>query len=424
MHKEYENDLKNVVKETIKVLNKKNVPITPNNYAKEFVRQVVVINNNIEGLDEIKELNETIQKAIKTYKLDNNIRTYYDLSKELLEQTKNFSNLDYLISNLNECLAPSIDEAVTDKLKDFIDVMKKRPAEILDIRNINKLKSISQERISLDRDIVKRKAIDINKLTQLMIKYFNKSLLQSGNSLEEVNSIKTELDALELSSASKRELIQFQSKIVDSIYNLGYTLEANQEEIKQSRTKFLVMQEQIEKLQNDLEKERKESNVDFLTGLLNRRAYGFEIEKIEKQYQIFGTKYAIVFLDIDRFKSINDNHGHDCGDTILKTFAKLLSALMRAGDLIVRYGGEEFVAIVMYNEQEEVKKYAQRIKRIIKENSFVHEDMKFKVTFSGGIAYRERYEKYEDALLRADELMYKAKNTGRDKIVFDDNIEV
>ncbi len=411
-----------VVKATIQVLNKQNVPVTPNRYAKEFVRQSASIKDD---LQELIELENAIKSSVKTYNFKNqDITTYHELAQEIIEHTRNFNNLNFLAASLKECLAPSIDDAINERLEEFLEIIEKKPVELLEARNIEKLKSISKQRILLDKDIVKRKAVDIGKLTQLMVKYFNKSLLQSGNSLEEINNIKSELDDLELSTASKRELMQFQSKLIDSIYNLGYTLEATQEEIKQNRTKFLVMQEHIEKLQKDLDKERKESNVDFLTGLLNRRAYGFEIEKIEKQFQIFGNKYAIAFLDIDRFKSINDNHGHDCGDTILKTFAKLLSALMRAGDLIVRYGGEEFVAIVMYNEKDEIKKYAQRIKRIIKENSFVHGDLKFKVTFSGGIACRENFDNYEDALLRADELMYEAKNSGRDKIKFDDNEEV
>ncbi len=417
-------NLIDIVKSTLKTLQKQNISVTPNHYAKEFSRQSTKSRDKI---GELKELDAFTEDVFRAYNIKNKkIDTYYELSKELikLNKIKKLTNLDYFVSSLEELISPSINHKIEEKIKKLVDKIKESPDDILEKRTIDKLKIISKERIELDRQVIKDKTSDIVKLTQLMAKYFDRSLIQSGNSLQEINKIKKELDELELSSTSRRELLLLQNKLIDTIYELGHNLKSSQDELIENQSKFAKMQEHIEKLQQDLLNVKKQNNIDFLTGVLNRRAYDIEIEKLENQYQIFNNKYAIVFIDIDNFKIINDNHGHECGDTILRTFANLLNALTREGDIIVRYGGEEFVSIIIYDDMEEVKKYAQRIKKIIEENNFVYKELKFKITFSAGVTFREKYECYHSAVNQADDLMYKAKKTGREKIIFDDGFEI
>jgi diguanylate cyclase len=410
-----------IIKSTLRTLQKQNISATPNNYAKEFSRQASTSRNDIL---EFKELDTIAEEVFKTYNIKNKkIDTYYELTKELIKLKKH-GNVNYFISSLEELISPSINHTIDEKIKKLVDKIKESPDDIFERRTIDKLKIISKERIELDRQVIKDKTADVVKLTQLMAKYFDRSLIQSGNSIQEINKIKKELDELELSSTSRRELILLQNKLIDTIYELGHNLKTSQDELIENQTKFATMQEHIEKLQHDLQSVKKQNNIDFLTGVLNRRAYDIEIEKLENQYQIFNNKYAIVFIDIDHFKIINDNHGHECGDTILKTFANLLNALTREGDIIVRYGGEEFVSIIIYDDLEEVKKYAYRIKKIIEENNFIYNDLKFKITFSAGVSIREKYDCYHTAVNNADDLMYKAKRTGRAKIIFDDGFEI
>ncbi len=417
-------NLLDIVKATLRTLQKQNISATPNHYAKEFSRQA---SKSRDKIGELKELDTLANEVFTAHHIKNKkVDTYYELTKELikLSKVKKLSNLDYFISSLEELISPSIDHKIDEKIKKIVSQIKNSPDDILEKRTIDKLKVISKERIELDRQVIKDKTADIVKLTQLMAKYFDRSLIQSGNSLQEINKIKKELDELELSSTSRRELLLLQNKLIDTIYELGHNLKSSQEELIENQSKFATMQDHIEKLQQDLHNVKKQNNIDFLTGVLNRRAYDVEIEKLENQYQIFNNKYAIIFIDIDNFKIINDNHGHECGDTILKTFANLLNALTREGDIIVRYGGEEFVSIIIYDDIEEVKKYAYRIKKIIEENNFVYKDLKFKITFSAGVAYREKYDCYHTSVNNADDLMYKAKKAGREKIIFDDGFEI
>lgn len=163
----------------------------------------------------------------------------------------------------------------------------------------------------------------------------------------------------------------------------------------------------------------KEKDIDFLTGIYNRRAFSVQVDKIENEYEIFKSKYAVVFYDIDHFKTINDNYGHDCGDTILTTFASILKKLTREEDVVCRYGGEEFISLVHYTNDEEIVNYLKRVKNIISSNKFVHKDIKLKIKFSAGVVYRNKYPTYEDAMTQADLLLNKAKHEGRNKIIID-----
>ncbi|WP_419770171.1 MAG: GGDEF domain-containing protein [Candidatus Marinarcus sp.] len=415
-------NLLDIIKSTLRALRQKNMYATPNAYAKEFSNQAKEFKSQI---SEFKELEEILKKLYTKYPTlqHKKIDTFYELSKELLKAEKKSPNydLEYFLENLAEMIAPSINHQIDSEIKKTIKTIKTNPIHISSKEIVDKLKDISHQRIKLDRKVIKDKTEDIVKLTKLMGKYFDKALIESGNSLSEINKIKSELDELHLSSTSKRELFLLQNSLVDTIYELGHNLRNSQEQLVENKTQFSQMQEYIIKLQTDLSEIKKENNIDFLTGVLNRRAYDTEIEKIESQYELFSNNYAIVFIDIDHFKSINDTHGHSCGDVILKTFASMLNVLTRDGDLVVRYGGEEFVSLIKYDHVDDVKKYAKRIKKVIEENNFIFNDLKFKIKFSAGVAYREKYTTYDEAVKVADNLMYEAKKTGREKIIFDDN---
>ena len=179
------------------------------------------------------------------------------------------------------------------------------------------------------------------------------------------------------------------------------------------------MYEQIEELQVCLNKAEEEKSIDFLTGVLTRRAFDVETARIETNFKTFGSNYAMIFFDIDHFKKVNDTYGHACGDFVLKTFASILNKLTRNEDIIVRYGGEEFVSMVHYKDKSEIINYVIRVKNIITNNKFVYNDIKLKVAFCAGVTFRNNYITFEDALIKSDELLYEAKHSGRNKIIFD-----
>lgn len=158
---------------------------------------------------------------------------------------------------------------------------------------------------------------------------------------------------------------------------------------------------------------------DPLTGLLNRVALERHTEQIESQEPRPST--AVVLLDLDKFKQINDTYGHSVGDQVLRVFAGMLKSESNKNEMICRYGGEEFLVIIVNITKKEVLAEAERI-RLITEKLELHtlEGMPFHISVSQGISMLRPEEKIKDAIRRADERLYMAKRKGRNCVVATD----
>lgn len=345
------------------------------------------------------------------------------ISEEMLNNTKSqLQNIEILkfITYLPELLKPSIDQSIYHKIEEVIFDLMKTPEKLDDDSMINKLLNITNERVDLDRAALKEKSEDTKKIILLLIKEYEKSLVVSSNSDDKLNDIKNDLESLHISTQSTRELKILHAKISDIIFDLQSNISDSREELVKGREKCTKLETNIKKLQDDLEKLKIEKDIDFLTGVLNRRGYTSVILKVENRFITFNSKYAIVFIDIDDFKDINDTYGHDCGDVVLKTFSTLLKKLLREEDIICRYGGEEFVTLINYTDEEEVSSFIKRIKAIVNSHKFIYtKDIKIKVNFSAGVSFRANYNSYEDAMKYADILLYKAKHEGKNRVIFD-----
>jgi diguanylate cyclase (GGDEF)-like protein len=415
------NALKQIIKDTLITLQNDKLDVTPENYFKEFKKQSEL---NCLEVDEIKLFNKLLtlltNNEINSVK---SIESFNDLSLILIKRVEE-NNLKKLLVPLSDLLSPSIDFSIEGEIEVFINNLSSNPNKLFSRSTITGLKELSKKRISLDRKVLRKKTDDIVKLTTLMGKYFDKSLIGSSSTTDEISKIKDELTTLNISTSSYRELSILQTKLIDTVYNIENSMLKNNKELNKSKKDFQKLHEEIKKLETELSLAKEEKNTDFLTGVLNRRAYEKETEKIEKKYSIFKTKYAVVFYDIDFFKSINDNYGHICGDHVLKSFAAILKGLTRQEDVISRYGGEEFIALINYEKEEEVIKYLKRVKNIIKNNSIVYQEIKINVKFSAGVSFRNTHNSFTETKKQADELLYKAKNSGRDKIIIDNGIEL
>ena len=142
--------------------------------------------------------------------------------------------------------------------------------------------------------------------------------------------------------------------MINTIYKLEESLLENNRILSSNIDRFKQINKQIEQLERELQITKEENLYDFLTSVLNRRAYEVEAKKNRKTVFIFETNFALYFFDIDHFKKINDKYGHACGDEILKSFAKILKELIRKEDIVARYGGEEFVALINFRDKIEL----------------------------------------------------------------------
>jgi two-component system cell cycle response regulator len=159
---------------------------------------------------------------------------------------------------------------------------------------------------------------------------------------------------------------------------------------------------------------------DGLTGLHNRRYMESHLVTLAEQASLRGKPLALMMLDIDFFKSINDSYGHDAGDDVLREFAVRIRKSIRGIDLACRYGGEEFVIVMPETDLHVASIVAERLRRSIAGEPFaVHKGARqIDVTISIGLSILERKgEPVADVLKRADIALYRAKHDGRNRVV-------
>ena len=146
-----------------------------------------------------------------------------------------------------------------------------------------------------------------------------------------------------------------------------------------------------------------------MTGIANRRV-------AERRLQVFAAghrRYAIMMIDIDHFKLVNDHHGHDMGDRILQRVAEILTARMRPQDTVARWGGEEFLVIAESVTRDEAAIIAESLRSLVELGT----QEVLSTTISIGVVHSNVGRGTEQMLKRADEALYAAKNSGRNRAI-------
>jgi diguanylate cyclase len=172
-------------------------------------------------------------------------------------------------------------------------------------------------------------------------------------------------------------------------------------------------------LQNDLEEIRKEALTDGLTGLSNRKAFDSELERIASESRASGHPFCLMMLDIDHFKTFNDNFGHQIGDQVLKLVAKTMHEGIKGKDFAARYGGEEFVILLPQTPLKAALTVADALRRAVASKDVVNRstgESLGRITLSVGAAEYFGGEDLEGLIERADSALYTAKHNGRNQI--------
>lgn len=184
--------------------------------------------------------------------------------------------------------------------------------------------------------------------------------------------------------------------------------------LEQANAQLRAQLLEIESMQNLL---RQQAIRDPLTGLFNRRYLEETLQRELSQNQRDKKPMALILIDIDHFKEINDVHGHACGDAILRALGDLLLRKSRAGDAACRYGGEEFVVVLSGTTLETAVQRAEQWRAEFAGMSFPFQDTEVRAGFSAGIALFPQHGSSEDALLKAaDRALYAAKAAGRNNV--------
>jgi diguanylate cyclase (GGDEF)-like protein len=211
------------------------------------------------------------------------------------------------------------------------------------------------------------------------------------------------------------EMIEVSSEFIQwtafSLLTLGYVLMSG--EIAHIRDQFKEGNAQLNKalgIISDL------AITDELTGLYNRR-YAMKILEHQKgMADRDAYNFAICFFDLDLFKLINDNYGHQVGDLVLKKFSELVRGTISEIDYCSRFGGEEFVLILVKKNIEAAREIADNIRQLVQDTDFGAIKDGLNVTVSVGVSEFESQEEIQNCLSRADEALYEAKDAGRNQV--------
>lgn len=158
---------------------------------------------------------------------------------------------------------------------------------------------------------------------------------------------------------------------------------------------------------------------DPLTGAENRSLMHIRLDERKRQAALKGHHTWIIMIDLDHFKSVNDDHGHEVGDIVLKGFAALVRDHIRGDDLFFRYGGEEFLLCISNVSEQTVARVAERLRKASENKQYeLRKGGMIAVTASFGIAALGTFDQVSDAISAADDAMYSAKKAGRNRVVF------
>ena len=347
---------------------------------------------------------KNLQKSIKSLNLKKN------------SSCETSVDLDRISSLLISSLVPSIASSVNDKIANLSEKIRKKPSLLDSVSVENEIKSAIALRIALDKESVKEmvESLDtlLDKLSLRLIEMINRS----DNSTVNIQKIKTELESYGEQNETNFKLAH------KKLYTIAVALEENTQalssDLKDHSKEVNTLVAKIKTLEDELAKTKEESKEDFLTKLYNKRALDEFMHIKESEFERHGHNFSIVMFDLDFFKAVNDNYGHDAGDAVLSAFAKILKKETRDDDIVGRFGGEEFMAILTETEVKGGAIFAEKVRRHVEKARFVYKGERIPVTVSCGVSERKIHSSLQSTINSSDEYLYQAKKSGRNRVEY------
>jgi diguanylate cyclase (GGDEF)-like protein len=311
---------------------------------------------------------------------------------------------------------PSIASSVNETIADISEKIRKNPAIINDIDVEKEIKRAISLRIALDKESVKEMVESIDGVLDKLSLRLIDMIESSDNSNSEIQAIKKELESYTEESASNFKIAH------KKLFTIAVALEENTEilsrDLKGHNSEVQALSQKVKRLEKELEEARKDSKEDFLTKLYNRRALDEFLEFKEAEYKRYDRNYAIVMFDLDNFKKVNDTFGHEAGDAVLSAFGKILKKEARSVDIVGRYGGEEFLALLSDTDTQGGVVFAEKVRKHVERAKMMYKRKEIPVTVSAGVSERKKHVSLQATINSADEYLYLAKKNGRNRVEY------
>jgi diguanylate cyclase len=333
-------------------------------------------------------------------------------------ELENKQNIQHTLVDLLGLLVKSMEELVgadqwlAGQIAIVTDILSK-PISFTSLQNAeSSLKELIHKQSN-----IKPAVLDAQELLKQMATTFISRLVDITESTDDYHH-KIETHQKKLSNINSiDELNGVLKNVLDDTKTIGLTVQRTREDFKDSQIKIDEAEKKILELSSVLEYINEVANEDYLTGTLNRRGMEDALEREFNRADRHHTALSIAMMDIDHFKSINDQLGHNTGDQALIHFANVIKTVKRTTDILARYGGEEFIIILPNTEQDDAIKVIERVQRKLTKEFFLHSNQHVVITFSAGVAQRYDSESPDDIIPRADIALYEAKNSGRNRVI-------
>lgn len=411
------------------------------------VLQVIMVLHNKEASELAQKTVDLLENGAQPEQLDQfrqrwvNFLTTYD--DTFLQKLKEYGEVDTndlqkTIKNLHlECVdvedvqsitlqkmaklliasfVPSIASSVNDTIASLSEKIRNNPALLESVSVENEIKTAISLRIALDKETVKEMVASIDGVLDKLSLRLIDMIESSDSSNTEIQKIKKELESFNEESAinftlAHKKLFTIAVALEENTQLLSKDLKGHNDEVK-------ALSKKVHALEKELEAVKQESKEDFLTKLYNKRALDEFMNIKEAEYKRYGRNFAVVMLDIDYFKKVNDTYGHDAGDAVLSAFAKILKKESRTVDIVGRFGGEEFLALLSETDLQGGVTFAEKVRKHVEKARFVYKGKQIRVTVSAGVAQRSDHVSLEATINSADEYLYKAKKEGRNRVEY------
>jgi diguanylate cyclase len=324
------------------------------------------------------------------------------------------AELSAVVDVITSSLQPSIAPSINDEISAISINLKSDPKSLLDEDVQALIKRAITLRISLDRTTFKKMVGSLDKILGKLSEKIIALIESSDESNVEIKKIKEELQSVQV--VENKDFKDTHKRLFSIATTLEEKTHILSEDLKVHKASVKVMGERILVLEAQLKEAEKSSREDFLTKLFNKRALEEYMQLNEDNFKRHAHNYSIIIFDIDFFKKVNDTKGHDAGDAVLSAFAKVLKNECRKADIVGRYGGEEFMAILSDTSLDGAIEFANKVRVQVEKTKFMYKSERIEVTVSGGVAQRSDHSSTVATIKEADDKLYSAKNGGRNRI--------